>query len=73
MKQNGFAYYYTDSSATTEKGKIDVVDATSVKLYSQEIKGAEKLPAATSASKAFVIVTKDRVYTCVCETDGESK
>ena len=71
MKQNGYLYYYTDSSAKVEKGKIDVVDAASVAPYTDESRGAERPPANLSAGNTFLIVTKERVFTCVCETLDE--
>jgi len=73
LKQNGYLYYYTDSSATTEKGKIDVVEASSVVPWSEKVKGAEKPPAHLSKDNAFCIVVQDRVFTCVCEMQEESK
>ena len=73
LKQNGYLYYYTDSSAKNEKGKTDIIDAADVKPYSDKVKGAEKPPAALSTDNAFVIVTKERVFTCVCEMPGECK
>ena len=72
LKLNGYLYYYTDSSGKEEKGKIDVVDAASVSPYSEKTKGAEhSLPSNLSPSNAFLIVTKERVFTCVCETLDE--
>ena len=73
MKQNGYLYYYTDSSAKIEKGKIDVIDAADVAPYSDKTRGAEPPPASLSAGNAFVIVTKERVFTCVCETLDERR
>ena len=71
MKQNGYLYYYTDSTAKVEKGKIDVVDAASVAPYTEKTRGAEPPPATLSPANAFVIVTKERVFTCVCESLDE--
>lgn len=71
LKRNGYLYYYTDSSGKVEKGKIDVVDAASVSPYSDKTKGAEHPPATLSTANAFLIVTKERVFTCVCETPDE--
>ena len=73
LKQNGYLYYYTDASANTEKGKIDVVEAKSVVPWSKSVKGAESPPSNMSASNAFCIVASDRVFTCVCEMEGESQ
>ena len=73
LKQNGYLYYYTDASARVEKGKIDVVDAANVAPYTAKTKGADPPPATLSTSNAFVIITKDRVFTCVCETGEEFK
>ena len=71
MKRNGYLYYYTDSSAKVEKGKIDAVDAASVSPYDEKTKGAERLPLNFSPGNTFLIVTKERVFTCVCETLDE--
>lgn len=73
LKQNGYLYYYTDSSAKIEKGKIDVVEAANVAPYTEKTKGADPPPATLSGANAFVIVTKERVFTCVCEMQGENK
>lgn len=73
LKQNGYLYYYVDSSAKIEKGKIDVVEASAVTPYTEKTKGADPPPATLSVANAFVIVTKERVFTCVCEMPGESK
>ena len=73
MKQNGYLYYYADMSAVNEKGKVDIVDAAKIVPYSPGMKGADPPPRHLSADNAFVIVTKDRSYTCVCEMPGEAK
>ena len=49
------------------------MDAASVAPYTGKVKGAEPPPATLSPENAFVIVTKERVYTCVCEVPQERK
>lgn len=71
LKQNGYLYYHTDSSTKVEKGKIDIVDAANVAPYTVNTKGADSPPATLSSENAFVIVTKERVFTCVCEVQEE--
>lgn len=73
MRENGYLYYYADMSGVNEKGKIDIVDAADILPYSRGVKGADQPPRNLSEDNAFVIITKDRSYTCVCETPGESK
>ena len=72
LKSNGYLYYYEDQSLKSEKGKIDVVDASKVGEWKEISSVNRKLPAGFDSSNAFGIVTGDRTFTCVCENDGES-
>ena len=72
LKTNGYLYYYEDKSFTSEKGKIDVVDASKVGEWKEIPTVNRKLPSGFNSSNAFGIVTCDRTYTCVCENEGES-
>ena len=72
LKSNGYLYYYEDKNSTTEKGKIDVVDASRVGEWKEIASVNKKLPSGFSSSNAFGIVVKERTFTCVCENDGEN-
>ena len=72
LKSNGYLYYYEDSSMKSEKGKIDVVDASKVGEWKEISTVNRKLPSGFNSSNAFAIVVTDRTYTCVCEAEGES-
>ena len=73
LKSNGYLYYYEDKSSKTEKGKVDVVDASRIGEWKEISTVNKKLPTGFSSSNAFAIVVADRTYTCVCEADGESQ
>jgi len=72
LKPNGYLYYY-EGPDKGEKGKIDVVDASSIAPW-QEVGTAEKkLPSGLSGENAFAIVCSERTYTCVCEEGNECR
>lgn len=73
LKSNGYLYYYEDKSSTTEKGKIDVVDALKVGEWKEISSVNRKLPSGFTSSNALGIVVGDRTFTCVCENDGDSQ
>ena len=70
LKPNGYLYYYEDQNRKSEKGKIDVVDASRIAPWS-EVSTVEKIPSGFLTSNTFAIVTDHRTFTCVCERDGE--
>lgn len=72
LKANGYLYYYEDKSLKSEKGKIDVVDASKIGEWKEISSVNRKLPSGFSSNNAFGIVLADRTFTCVCENDGES-
>ncbi len=72
LKSNGYLYYYENKNSKTEKGKVDVVDASKVGEWKEIGTAVKKLPSGFSSNNAFGIVTADRTYTCVCEVDGDS-
>ena len=73
LKSNGYLYYYEDKSSATEKGKIDVVDASKVGEWKEISTVNRKLPSGFSSSNAFGIVVADRTFTCVCENEGDAQ
>lgn len=73
LKTNGYLYYYEDKSSKLEKGKVDVVDANKVGEWKEISSVHRKLPSGFSSSNAFGIVTGERTYTCICESDGDSQ
>ena len=71
LKPNGYLYYFESQSSHTEKGKVDIVDATKVAPWSEVSTAEKKLPSGYSTANTFAIVSGDRTYTCICENDGE--
>jgi hypothetical protein len=73
LKTNGYLYYYEDKTCKSEKGKIDVVDASKVGEWKEIATVNRKLPSGFSSSNAFGIVVGDRTFTCICENEGDSQ
>ena len=71
LKQNGFLYYYPDSQCKAEKGRVDIVNMERVCTYEAGI--GDKLPDPSSMDRSLVIVTQDRNYTLVFDTDHECR
>lgn len=71
LKHNGFLYYYPDSQCKAEKGRVDIVNMERVCTYEAGI--GDKLPDPSSMDRSLVIVTQERNYTLVCDTDHECR
>lgn len=72
LKPNGFLYYYTGPDCKTEKGRVDIVNATRVAMYN-EVSTAEKLSSSSQSTRTFAVATLDRTYTCVCDSTEECR
>lgn len=72
LKPNGFLYYYTEPNCRTEKGSIDIVNSEEIGRYSS-ISTAEKLTNPSQIDRTFAVALSDRTYTCVCDSEEETR
>ena len=72
LKSNGFLYYYDTANCKNEKGKIDVINSNEVSLWAEGT-ATDKLPPNASASNSFTLVSGDRTYTCVVDSNEDAR